>query len=272
MKKKEGKRKFNQIVKGIKEVKIQGAKNVAKKALYAYSLFPTKTSKKKLLSLRPTEPLLFNVLKEVEKISQKEILKHFDSAQDKINKNMFKLIKKGEVIFTHCHSTTVTEALIFAKKKKKFEVYNTETRPLFQGRKTSRELKKAGIKVTQFVDSAAMIALTKKQDTKKVDKVFIGADAFLKEGVINKVGSGMFSKIAFDSKIPVYIVGDSWKYSPKKVELEQRNFKEVWKKVTKKLHLNIRNPAFEFVPKKYIKAVISELGILKYNDFIKKKK
>ena len=270
--KKEKKKRFNQIVKGIKEVKIQGAKNIAKKALYAYSLFPTKASKKKLLSLRPTEPLLLNVLNEAEKKSQREILRHFKSAQEKINKSVLKLVKKGDVIFTHCHSTTVTEALIFSKKKKKFEVYNTETRPLFQGRKTSRELKNAGIKVTQFVDSAAMIALTKKQGTKKVDKFFIGADALLKEGIINKVGSGMFSKISFDNKIPVYILADSWKYSSKKVELEQRSFKEIWEKVTKKLHINIKNPAFEFVPKKYIKAVISELGILSYNDFVKKKK
>ena len=117
-----------------------------------------------------------------------------------------------------------------------------------------------------------MIALTKKQGTKKVDNVFIGADALLKEGVVNKVGSGMFSKIAFDNKIPVYILANSWKYSSKKVKLEQRTFKEVWEKVAKKLHLNIKNPAFEFVPKKYIKAVVSELGILSYSNFLRKKK
>ena len=272
MNKKEKRKRFKQIVRGIKEIKIQGAKNIAKKALYAYFLFPTKASKKKLLSLRPTEPLLLNVLNEAEKKPQREILKHFDFVQDKINKNVLKLVKNKEVIFTHCHSTTVTEALIFARKKKRFEVYNTETRPLFQGRKTAKELKKAGIKVTQFVDSAAMIALTKKQGTKKVDNVFIGADALLKEGVVNKVGSGMFSKIAFDNKIPVYILANSWKYSSKKVKLEQRTFKEVWEKVAKKLHLNIKNPAFEFVPKKYIKAVVSELGILSYSNFLRKKK
>ena len=190
-----------------------------------------------------------------------------------INKNVFKLIKNKDVIFTHCHSTNVVNALIYAKKHgKKFQVYNTETRPIFQGRKTAEELGKLGIKVTMFVDSATMIALTKKQGAKKVNKVFLGADALLKEGVINKVGSGMLSKIAYDNKIPVYIIADSWKYSPKGVKLEERGFHEVWKKFSKSPKIKIRNPAFEFVPEKYIKAIVSEFGILRYKDFVKKVK
>jgi len=266
------KKRFNRIVKGIKEIKIQGARNIAKKALYAYSLFPTKKSKKKLLSLRPTEPFLHNVLNQAEKTSYIKVIDHFDESQEKINKNVFKIIKNKDIVFTHCHSSTVVDSMIYAKKKKKkFEVYNTETRPLFQGRKTSIELKRAKIKSTQFVDSAAMIALTKRQGTKKADKVFLGADAILKTGVINKVGSGMFSKIAYGNKTPVYIVTDSWKFSPKKLKMEKRSFKEVWKK-QKSFGINIKNPAFEFIPKKYIKAIVSELGVLSYSDFLKKVK
>lgn len=252
-------KKFNKIAKDIKEVKIQGARNVAKKALYAYNLIPTKKSKKKLLSLRPTEPMLMNVLDKMDNEPYEKILKHFDQAQDKINKKVFKLIKNGDVIFTHCHSTNVTNALIYAKNKgKKFEIYNTETRPLFQGRKTAKNLRKHKIKVTMFVDSAAMIAMTKKQGTKKVDKVFFGADALLKNGIINKVGSGMFAQIAKDNKIPVYIIADSWKFSPKKIKLEERHFKEVWEKLPKKSKIKIENPAFEFVPNKLITKVVSD--------------
>jgi len=266
------KKRFNRICKDIKQIKIQGATNIAKKALEAYYLFPSKKTKKKLLLLRPTEPLLLNVLERAEKQDQKDIIKHFEFAQEKINKNVFKIFKSSEVIFTHCHSTNVVKSLIYTKKnKKKFQVYNTETRPLYQGRKTSKELSNSRIKVTQFVDSAAKIALIKKQSTKKVSKVFFGADALLKNGAINKVGSGMFAQIAYDNKIPVYIVADSWKYSPKNIKLEERNFYEVWKKLSKKSHVEIKNPAFELIPKKYIKAVISELGILSYDEFIAKR-
>lgn len=264
------KKRFNQIVKDIKEIKIQGARNIAKKALYAYSLIPTKASKNKLLSLRPTEPMVENVLNMIEKgKSLSKINNHFTEAQDKINKAVLKLIKKGDVIFTHCHSTTVVNALIHAKKKgKKFEVYNTETRPLYQGRKTARELRKAGIKVTMFVDSALGVALSKEQGTKKADKVFLGADALLKNGVINKIGSEVIARIAKQEKIPVYIIADSWKYSSRNVKLEQRDFHEVWKKISEKSHIKIKNPAFEFVPKKYIKAIVSELEVLSYDKFL----
>ena len=263
------KKRFNQIVKNIKSVKIQGARNIAKKALEAYSLIPTKESKKKLLLSRPTEPMMENVLDLAEKQPSGKIKIHFDEAQEKINKQVLKLIKKGDVIFTHCHSTNVTNALIYAKKKgKSFEVYNTETRPLFQGRKTARELRKAGIKVTMFIDSALGVALSGEQKNKKVDKVFLGADALLKKGVINKIGSELVAQVAKNNKIPVYIVADSWKFTKKKVPREQRKLAEVWDSAPK--NIKVKNPAFEFVPKKYIKAIISELGILKYGDFLRK--
>jgi len=262
-------KEFNKIVRDIKSVKIQGARNIAKKALHAYSLIPRKSSIKKLVSLRSTEPMLVNVLKKVKSQSLKEIFLHFDEAQEKINKLVFKNIKNGDVVYTHCHSKNVSKALIYAKRNgKKFQVYNTETRPLYQGRKTARELGGAGIKVTMFVDSGMDIALSKKQGTKKADKVFIGADALLKEGIINKIGSGMLGKLARVNKIPVYVIADSWKYSSKEVKIEERNFHEVWKKIPKNLLIKIRNPAFELLKKEDIKKIISELGIMNYKKFL----
>lgn len=267
---KKKRKEFNQICRDIKSIKIQGARNIAKKALYAYYLFPTEESRKKLISLRPTEPMLVNVLEKTKHLTKKEILNHFDEAQNKINKSILKLIDDGDVIQTICHSTNVINALIYAKKKgKKFEVYNTETRPLFQGRKTARQLRSSGIKVTMFIDSAMDIALSKKSDTKKVSKVLIGADAILKKGVINKVGSGMLAKLAKLEKIPLYIVADSWKHTRKIIKIEERDFHEVWKKVPKNSLIKIRNPAFEFVKKKYIKGIISEFGLRGYNEFLK---
>ena len=110
---------FAKICKDIKEVKIQGARNIAKAALIAYSLNPTKSAKKKLLGLRPTEPMLINVLNVIGKKSKKEILNHFNDAQDRINKFAMKIIKNKMLILTHCHSTNVVNALIYAKKNGK---------------------------------------------------------------------------------------------------------------------------------------------------------
>lgn len=251
------KKEFDKILKNIKDVKIQGARNVAKSALRAYQLIPTTASVKKLLASRPTEPMMENVLHLAQKTKDyKKILQHFENAQNKINKKVFKLIKNNDVIFTHCHSTNVVNALIYAKKNgKKFEVYNTETRPLFQGRKTAKELRNAKIKVTMFVDSALSVALSK-ETGKQPDKIFLGADAILKNGIINKIGSETIARIAREEKIPVYIIADSWKKTKSKVPIENRALNEVWDRAPK--GVKIRNPAFEFVGKKYIKRVITE--------------
>lgn len=268
------KKRFERILKRIKTIRIQGARNVAKSALEAYTLLPSKISKKRLLNSRPTEPMMRYVLDLAEnKIPKKEILNHFDYAQEKINKAVFKLIKQNDVIFTHCHSTNVVDSLIYSKKKgKNFQVYNTETRPLFQGRKTAIELRKAGIKTTMFVDSAAAIAIEKENRNDKiyVDKIFLGADALLKKGIINKIGSGMFAELACRNKIPVYILADSWKFTKDKIPLEQRKMSEVWDNAPG--NIKIKNPAFEFVKEKYISGIITEFGLMKYGEFIKKMK
>ncbi|MBR9706706.1 hypothetical protein GOV14_06745 [Candidatus Pacearchaeota archaeon] len=269
MTKKRKRELFNKICKNIKDLRIQGARNVARSAFRAYKLVPTFASKNKLLSLRPTEPLLHHILERADDWSSNDLRIMINENQEIINKHVYKLIKKNSVIFTHCHSSSVVNALMYAKDKgKKFEVYHTETRPLYQGRKTARDLRKVGINVTLFVDSAAGIALTKSQGTKDVDLVLFGADAITINGVVNKIGSGMFAQIARANKIPVYILADSWKYS-RNIKLEQRDPDEIWD--TKK-RIKIKNPAFGLVKKKYIKRIISELGTLTYDQFIENSK
>lgn len=267
----EKKRLFNKICKDIKAIKIQGARNIAKAGLRAYNLVPTSYSKKKLLSLRPTEPMLENVLNLTDKIPYKKILEHFNLAQYKINKLVFKLIKNNDIIFTHCHSTNVVSSLIYAKKHgKKFQVYNTETRPLYQGRRTAKELRKSGIKVTMFIDSALGIALAGEQNIKKAKKVFLGADALTRNGIINKIGSSVIAQIAKNNNTPLYIIADSWKYTNKKIPLEKRALNEIWNKAPK--NVKIKNPSFDFVHKKYINKIITEFGVLSYDGFLKRVK
>lgn len=262
------KKKFNQISEDIKSIKIQGAKNIALAGFKAYKLFPTRQTKKKIISIRPTEPFLINLLNKADKINYNELKTKLKQNQDTINKQVYKLVKNKDVIFTHCHSSTVVNALVYCHKKgKKFEVYNTETRPLYQGRITASELRRAGIKVTMFVDSAAATAIEKESNKDKVhaDLILFGTDAILKKGAINKIGSGMFAEIAHANKVPVYILADSLKYISK-IKLEQRDFKEIWK-TTKKI--KIKNPAFELIKKEYITRIVSELGALSYRKFLK---
>ena len=250
---------FNTIIKDIREIRIQGASSVAKAGLKAYSLRPAKSSIMKLLSLRPTEPMLRNVLNYAEKYSVEDALELIDRNRGKTVELGKKIIRNKRKIFTHCHSSTVIDVL---KTNKRLHVFNAETRPLYQGRKTSLDLIKAGIKVTYAVDSAAS------QFIKESDALILGADAVLENGdVINKVGSGMFAEIAHNHNVPVYVITNSLKFTERLVKIEYRLKKEVWD--VNKRNLDVRNPAFDIVKAKYITKIISDLGILSPKDFVK---
>ena len=260
---------FNQICKAIKEVKIQGAENVARAALKAYYLNPTKGAVKKLISLRPTEPCLRNALKfaQLDKKNIVNALAHLDESSYLIGEYGSRLIKNHNIVYTHCHSSTVNKVFKRAKDKgKRFLVRNTETRPLFQGRITSQELAKLKIPNSHFVDSAMRLAL------KKSDLMFLGADAITSEGkVINKIGSELACETAKKYEIPVYVCTNSWKFDPKTIFgfpeiIEKRPKNEVWNNPPK--GVNIINPAFEKIDPDLITAIISELGILKPENFL----
>ncbi len=280
---------FKKIVSDIKSLKIQGAEAVAKAAANAI-LLTVKKSKSKtsvkfiqelekakeiLIATRPTEPAMRNGLNyitnhlssnDVEEIKKEVIkrinfvLEHFEKAQSIVEEITSQKIKKGMVVYTHCHSSTVVRSLIKAKSKGiKFKVNNTETRPLFQGRTTAKDLAKAGIPVTFFIDSAARLAL------KKADIALIGADAITADGkVINKIGSELIAEVANKYDVPVYVCTDSWKFDPltifgKDVKIEERNPNEVWKNPPK--NVKVANFAFEKIDPELITGVITELGI-----------
>lgn len=254
------------VVRDIKSLKIQGAQATAEAALRAWDAAKNKQQASKLLkAARPTEPMLFNAISAAERgADPKRLIEKFHADKEKIYKFGADLIKNNSIVFTHCHSSTVTGILKEAKKRgKKFEVHNTETRPLFQGRLTASELAKAGIKVNHYVDSAGLQAM------KKSSLFLIGADWIFPNGVANKIGTEMFAEIACKYfKIPIYCCSHSWKFSTKNIAIENRSPNEVWQGAPK--NVVIKNPAFEIACSEHIKGVISELGILSFKDFVKK--
>lgn len=261
-------KRFEKILRDIKDIKIQGANAVAKAGIRAFLSQPTKKSAKKIILTRPTEPLMQNAVKYLLKSENpekdaKKFLSYMKMSEVKITRAGSRLIKNDMNIFTHCHSSTVVSILKYAKQrqKKKFVVYNTETSPLLQGRKTAEELAKAGIKVIHVPDTASEYSL------KKCDLFLFGADAFLKKGAVNKIGTAMFAEIACLYSIPSYASGISLKYA-KKIKLEMRSGKEVWDERNK--NIDVLNPAFDIIPKKFVTGIVSELGILPYRKFIKK--
>lgn len=261
--------RFSRICRDIKSLKIQGAEGVARAALEALQIRNDKRAIEKLIVLRPTEPMLRNAIKFASpdpKILSKKALRIFDRAVRDIAAIGSNKIQNGMKVFTHCHSSTVMEILKEAKRQdRKFEVFCTETRPLFQGRKTAKELALARIPVTLLVDSAARLAL------KKCDIFLMGADAITTTKICNKIGSEMFAIIADKYDVPVYICTSSWKFDPASVfgfeePIEKRNPREVWAQAPK--GVKIMNPAFEKISPDLVSGIISELGVFKPEVFI----
>ncbi len=261
---------FSQICQDIKAIRIQGAEHIARAAVIALKLKHTPESIKILRNLRPTEPTLQNALDYALRFGVDETVSMMDGMQEKITATGKKYVHDNTIVFTHCHSSTVTDILRKAKEGgKQFIVHNTETRPLYQGRKTSMELASLHIQNKHFVDSAMGIAM------KDANVCFVGADAITSHFVYNKIGSRLAAEIAYNRKIPFYICASSWKTDPKafagkETVIEYRSGKEVWDTAPK--GVEIMNPAFEQIDPKMITGIICEFGVVSLTAFVKKVK
>jgi len=256
------------LVDRINNLEIQGAKQIAIESLK----FLRKIAKekgfgkefeqaaKKLEKTRPTEVVLHNCLeivkkeKKIETISK--LINKLNQATKEIAKRGSRLIKDGSVIMTHCHSGEALAVIKQAwKEGKKITVYATETEPKHQGIITAKELTKSGIHVILIIDSAIEFFI------KDVDIVIVGSDAIRKEGVVNKIGTYPLAVVAKEHKKPFYVVGNTLKLDKrKKLIIEERNPNEIYAEHIK--ILEVRNPAFDVTPWKFISRVITEKGIM----------
>ena len=263
-------KKFDKILADIKSVKVQGAENVCKAGIQAFLLKPDKISAKKILAVRETEPLLQNAIKILLKSTDKgkmakKFISNLEKSHDAIAKKGSKLIKNNMKIYSHCHSSTVMDILKYAKKKgkKNFTVYTTEVEPLLQGRRTAKDLAHSKIKVVIASDFAA------DQLMEDCDLFLFGADAYTKGHAVNKIGTSTLVTLAKSHRIPSYSCGVSLKFTSR-VKIEKRSPKEVWDERVKKIE--VKNPAFDKTKIERLSGIISEFGILKPNQFVKKAK
>ena len=244
------------IVKDIKTLKIQGASNVAKAALTAFMHSSNrKAAAKKLIKARPTEPMLKNVLKLATHENPEKILGKLASDADKITLFGARKLSHCKAIYTHCHSSSVMKII---KAINPDIVYVTETRPLYQGRITAEELASSGIKVVLSVDSLMAAHI------EKCDVILLGADAITSSGFYNKVGSLAICLLASSLGKKVYVCSHSLKFTKDKVKIEVRDSKEVLAKSLR--GVAVLNPAFEFIPKQFVEAFISEKGVTTLNN------
>ncbi len=277
----------------IRKLEVKGARNVAIAAVEALNDFvkgmkaknrkaflkELAKAKETLFAARPTEPLMRNAvhwviwtaegsdrtkvteLSRIVSTCACEFLRNLEESREQIAEIGANRIRDGMVVFTHCHSSTVTHLLGKAKQNgKTFEVVCTETRPVFQGRITANEMVSLGVKAALIVDSAARSFI------RDADIVIVGADAITSEGnVLNKIGTAAIAMLAKESRVPFYVVSELLKFDPatllgKYEAIEERSRDEVWKEAPRALV--VKNPAFDITQRDFISGLICEEGII----------
>ena len=285
------------IAKDIKDITIQWATNIAREACKIMEQefrnqkfkdskeildFFTKASKM-LVDARETEPLLRNAMKyaksklkswiDANKIADAfwEYLSWIEREEEVRPKIGSELIHDWDIVFTHCHSKSVVDILVKARNDwKKIHVYNTETRPLYQWRKTSADLIKAWVPDTMVADSSAWsIVDNTLWNTVDIKEIFLWADCIKPDWtVINKIWSFSIALSAWNSWVPLYIVGSLLKIDVvDKVWIETINGKELWPDAPE--WLNIVNFAFDRVAHKCITWIITEFGVIRPENLMR---
>lgn len=289
----EGVKKVTGAADRIRRLEVQGATNVAFAAVEALveqmkeskardraAIFEEFAEAKQILfASRETEPFMRNAIRFLEwKITEaewntnrelnelihniaEELLDSFMKARQRIAEIGAKRISSGTCVLTHCHSSAVSTMFRLARERgADFEVIVTETRPVYQGRITAKELLEAGIRTSMIVDSAVRSFI------KRVDLVVVGADAITSEGnVINKIGTSMVAMAAHEARIPFYVVTELLKFDPQTIHgeyeaIEERSGDEVWPNAPG--GLAIMNPAFDVTRRDHIHGIVCEEGFI----------
>ncbi len=251
--------------------------------------------RQRLKATRPTARNLFWALERMERIYEKSQdlalpalkMRLIEEALDieredleinaKIGIHGKTLIRDGDAVLTHCNAGALATAgwgtavgVIRAafEEGKKITVFVDETRPFLQGaRLTAWELSKLGIPYFLIADNMAGWLMQRNE----VSLVIVGADRIARNGdAANKIGTYSLAVLAGENHIPFYVAAplSTFDFSLKdggKIPIEERpahEIKEINGRLITVAEANVRNPAFDVTPARYITAFITEKGIV----------
>ena len=186
------------------------------------------------------------------------------------------LLLDGAAVLTHCNTGALATSgfgtalgVIRAgwEEGKRFQVYNTETRPFLQGaRLTAWEFQQLGIPATLIVDSAAGMLMEKG----RIGCVITGADRIAANGdTANKIGTYTLAVLARENSIPFYVAAptstiDLGLNTGDEIQIEERPAEEITQiqgVPTAPPGVSVLNPAFDVTPHHYVSAIITEAGV-----------
>ena len=277
----------DEVAFAIEDMVVRGAPAIGAAAVYGMAIGKDNVKKtvEILGSTRPTAYDLFYAISYMkEKINEgvdafqasEEYVEDIINRCKRIGEHGDTLIKDGMKILTHCNAgalatvdygTALAPFRVAHKKGKKFFVFADETRPRSQGLLTAWELHQEGINHAVIADNAAGYFMREGE----IDMVITGADRIAKNGdFANKIGTYEKAVLAKENNIPFYVAApistfDDTIENGSKIIIEERDRLELLEINGNKVMpewVNVRNPAFDVTPKKYVTGYITEDGIL----------
>jgi ribose 1,5-bisphosphate isomerase len=185
-----------------------------------------------------------------------------DEAKIRIGEIGSKRISNGDLILTHCYSTSVLSILRKLKEDgREVRVIVTESRPAFEGRKMTEEILKIGFPVTFIIDIAVRVFMH------DVDNVIVGAEAIAVNGaIVNKIGTSVIATIAHEARVRTLVAAGTYKFYPEsvigqRITIEEENPSMIYDGEPRE-NLIVRNPQYDVCPPEYIDAIITEKGVI----------
>jgi translation initiation factor eIF-2B subunit delta len=173
--------------------------------------------------------------------------------------NAAETLRNGDTLLTHDYSSTVLEAVeLAASEGRHLEVYVTEARPRYLGRRTARTLARIDrVEAHLLVDSASGEVLP------ECDRVAAGMSCIVDDTYYNRVGTFPIAAAAAELAVPFTVVGSSAKVIDEggfQFENEYRPASEVMLEPAE--GFDIENPAYDATPTHLVDSVVTDEGTL----------
>ena len=185
-----------------------------------------------------------------------DVVESVERAKHEAATNAVDLLPDGATVLTHDYSSTVVEAIeLAAREGHHIDVYVTEARPRYLGRRTARTLAEVDrVDTTLIVDGAAGHYLD------ECDRVVLGMSAIVDDTLYNRVGTFPIAATAAELAVPVSAVGASEKLIEEGFvfENEFRSPAEVMREPAE--GFSVANPAYDATPTHLLDGVVTEAG------------
>ncbi|MFB6084278.1 MAG: translation initiation factor eIF-2B [Halorientalis sp.] len=188
------------------------------------------------------------------------VVDRIENAKGEAARNGAELFADDTTVLTHDYSSTVLEAVERAAGEgKQLEVYVTEARPRYLGRKSARALADIdGVEPHLIVDGAAGHFL------EDCDRVVTGMSCIVDGTLYNRIGTYPIAAAAADVGVPTTVIGSGAKIIEGGFAFENdiRPPSEVMREPAE--GFTVENPAYDATPTRLLDTVVTDEGVREF--------